>query len=113
MISAAHLDVLADTGWIADHLGDTGVRLVEVDVSPANYNHGHIPGAVLWNAYADLRHADYRPVPRSDFERVLSRSGIGPDTTVVFYGYGALLGFWLMKAYGHQDVRILNGNRDE
>lgn len=113
MISAAHLDVLADTGWIADHLGDTSVRLVEVDVSPVSYNQGHIPGAVLWNAYADLRHADYRPVPRSDFERVLSRSGIGPDTTVVFYGYGALLGFWLMKAYGHQDVRILNGNRDE
>ena len=95
------------------HLSDNGVRLVEVDVSPATYNQGHIPGAVLWNAYADLRDADYRPVPRTDFEQVLSRSGISPDTTVVFYGYGAVLGFWLMKAYGHQDVRILNGNRDE
>ncbi len=113
MISTAELDVLVDAGWIADHLGDAGVRLVEVDVSPGNYNQSHIPGAVLWNAYADLRDADYRPVPRTDFEHVLSRSGISPDTTVVFYGYGALLGFWLMKAYGHQDVRMLNGNRDE
>ena len=113
MISAADMDALVDAGWIADHLGDADVRLVEVDVSPATYNQGHIPGAVLWNAYADLRGADYRPVPRTEFEQVLSRSGIGPDTTVVFYGYGAVLGFWLMKAHGHRDVRILNGNRDE
>jgi thiosulfate/3-mercaptopyruvate sulfurtransferase len=113
VISNAELDVLVDAGWIADRLGDAGVRVVEVDVSPANYNQGHIPGAVLWNAYTDLRDADYRPIPRTDFERVISRSGIRSDSTVVFYGYGAFLGFWLMKAYGHQDVRMLNGSRDE
>jgi thiosulfate/3-mercaptopyruvate sulfurtransferase len=105
-------DVIVDSAWVADHAGDAGVRLVEVDVSPATYNQGHIPGAVLWNAYADLRDASYRPIPPADFERVLSRSGISPDTTVVFYGYGAFLGFWLMKAYGHRDARVLNGNRD-
>lgn len=113
MISTAGLDMLVDARWITDHLGDSGVRVVEVDVSPAKYNQGHIPGAVLWNAYADLRDADYRPIPRTEFEHVLSRFGISPDTTVVFYGYGALLGFWLMKAYGHQDARILNGHREE
>jgi thiosulfate/3-mercaptopyruvate sulfurtransferase len=112
VISTAELDVLVDAEWIGDHLGDPGVRVVEVDVSPANYNQGHIPGAVLWNAYGDLRDADYRPIPRADFEHVLSRSGIGPDTTVVLYGYGALLGFWLMKAYRHRDARMLNGNRE-
>jgi thiosulfate/3-mercaptopyruvate sulfurtransferase len=106
-------DLLVDAKWVADHVGDAKVRLVEVDVSPANYNQGHIPGAVLWNAYADLRDAGYRPVPRAEFQRVVSRSGIGPDTTVVFYGYGAYLGFWLLKAYGHQDVRVLGGGRDE
>ncbi len=113
MISTAELNVLVDAGWIADHLDDSAVRLVEVDVSPAKYDQGHIPGAVLWNAYADLRDSAFRPVPKTSFEQVLSSSGIGPKTTVVFYGYGALLGFWLMKAYGHQDVRILNGNREE
>jgi thiosulfate/3-mercaptopyruvate sulfurtransferase len=113
VISNAELDVVVDAGWIADRLGDAGVRVVEVDVSPAHYNQGHIPGAVLWNAYADLRDADYRPIPRTDFERVMSRSGISADSTVVFYGYGTFLGFWLMKAYGHKDVRMLNGSRDE
>jgi thiosulfate/3-mercaptopyruvate sulfurtransferase len=113
VISTDEMDVLADARWIADHLSDSGVRLVEVDVSPATYNQGHIPGAILWNAYADLRNADYRPISRSELEGVLSRSGIRPDTTIVFYGYGAFLGFWLMKAHGHRDVRILNGNRDE
>jgi thiosulfate/3-mercaptopyruvate sulfurtransferase len=106
------MDAIVDAGWVADHAGDPDVRLVEVDVSPATYNQGHIPGAVLWNAYADLRDAGYRPIPRADFERVLSRSGISPETTVVFYGYGAFLGFWLMKAYGHRDARVLDGNRD-
>jgi thiosulfate/3-mercaptopyruvate sulfurtransferase len=106
-------DVLVDAAWIADHLDDAGVRLVEVDVSPATYNTGHIPGAVLWNAYTDLRDSSYRPVPGADIERLLSRSGISADTTVVTYGYGAFLGFWLLKAYGHKDVRMLPGNRDD
>src|ERR1700686_4320475 len=103
-------DPTVDVAWIAAHLDDPKVRIVEIDVSRAAYDQGHIPGAVLWNAYADLRDAGYRPIPRADFERVLSRSGISPETTVVFYGYGAFLGFWLMKAYGHRDARVLDGN---
>ena len=113
MISNADLEVLVDAGWIADHLDDADVRLVEIDVSPATYNQGHIPGAVLWNAYSDLRDSSYRPVPGADFERLLSRSGITPDSTIVTYGYGAFLGFWLMKSFGHRQVRVLNGTRDE
>lgn len=113
MISTANLDELVDARWIAEHTGDAGVRVVEVDVSAATYNQGHIPGAVLWNAYTDLRDSQYRAVPRAVFEKVLARAGISPDSTIVFYGYGALLGFWLMKAYGHQDVRLLNGNRED
>ena len=113
MIDHTGLDVLVDPGWIAAHLDDPAVKVVEVDVSPATYTSGHIPGAVLWNAYGDLRDAEYRPIPRDAFERVVTRSGISPDSTVVFYGYGTFLGFWLMKAYGHRDVRMLNGSREE
>jgi thiosulfate/3-mercaptopyruvate sulfurtransferase len=113
VIANIGLDVLVDAEWVADHIDDADVRLVEVDVSPATYSQGHIPGAVLWNAYGDLRDAQYRPIPKEQFERVLARSGISPDTTTVFYGYGAFLGFWLMKAYGHRDARVLNGSRDE
>ena len=86
---------------------------MEVDVSPAAYGQGHIPGAILWNAYADLRDASYLPVEHSELERLLSRSGITPDTTLVFYGYGAALGFCLMKAHGHADVRMLDGSREQ
>jgi thiosulfate/3-mercaptopyruvate sulfurtransferase len=108
----AHPEALVDVAWIAAHLDDPAVRLVEVDVSPATYDRGHIPGAVMWNAYTDLRGNAYRPVSGEAIARLFSRSGISPETTVVFYGYGGVLGFWLMKLYGHDDVRLLNGSRD-
>ena len=113
MISSPDPSVLVEPGWIAKRIGDPSVRLVEVDVSPAAYKQGHIPGAILWNAYSDLRDKEYRSIPRTAFEALLSRSGITPESTVVFYGYGTFLGFWLMKAYGHRDARMLNGTRDE
>ena len=43
-------DATVDVSWIAARLGDPSVRLLEVDVSPAAYDKGHIPGAILWNA---------------------------------------------------------------
>ena len=55
-------DVLVEAGWLRDHLTDPQVRVVEVDVSPANYRDWHIDGAVLWNVYADLKDGDYRTV---------------------------------------------------
>ena len=106
-------DVTVDVRWLVSHRGDPAIRIVEVDVSPAAYDQGHIPGAVLWDAYGDLRDPAYRPVPTSELQRLISRSGITPDTTVVFYGYAAALGFWLMKAHGHRDVRMLAGPRDQ
>jgi thiosulfate/3-mercaptopyruvate sulfurtransferase len=99
--------------WLAARVREPNVRVVEVDVSRAAYDAGHIPDAVLWNAYADLRDSDYRPIGRPELERLLSRSGITPETTLVFYGYGAALGFWLMKAHSHDDVRMLAGSREQ
>jgi thiosulfate/3-mercaptopyruvate sulfurtransferase len=113
MNSIAESEPLVDAAWIAAHLREPEVRLVELDVSRAAYEEGHIPDAVLWNAYFDLRDADYRTIGDAELERLLSRSGIEPDTTLVFYGYGAALGFWLMKAYGHKDVRMLAGSREQ
>jgi thiosulfate/3-mercaptopyruvate sulfurtransferase len=106
-------DPLVDVAWIADHLDDPDVRLVELDVSRAAYDQGHIPGAVLWNAYADLRDPDYTPISQSDLEGLLAASGVSPETTVVFYGYGAHLGFWLLRAHGHDRVRLLDGSREQ
>jgi thiosulfate/3-mercaptopyruvate sulfurtransferase len=104
--------VLVDPEWLQARLSDPRVRVVEVDVSPAAYDNWHIDGAVLWNVYADLKDADYRLAGTAALERLVARSGIGPDSTVVFYGYAPALGFWLMKLYGHPDVRILDCSRE-
>ena len=44
---------------------------------------------------------------------MLSRSRVLPSSTVVVYGYGAPLGFWLLKAAGLEDVRMLMGSREQ
>jgi thiosulfate/3-mercaptopyruvate sulfurtransferase len=104
--------VLVTPQWLAAHLADPLVRVVEVDVSPAAYNDWHVDGAVLWNVYADLKDADYRLADAAALARLIARSGISPDSTVVFYGYAPALALWLMKLYGHVDVRILDCSRD-
>ena len=109
-LDAGH-DVLVTSEWLAAHLFDATVRVVEVDVSRADYDQGHIDGAVLWNVYSDMKDPDYRLIEAAGLERLTGRSGIGRDTTVVFYGYAPALGFWLMKLYGHADVRILDCSR--
>src|SRR5258708_15170588 len=112
--STALAVVFAQPAWLAEHLDDPDVRVVEVDVSRAAYDQGHIPNSILWHAYADLHHAqDYSPLERSEFEELLRRSGFTSATTIVFYGYGPYLGFWLTKAYGHQRGLVLNGTRQD
>ena len=105
-------DLMVDPEWIADHLDDPALHLVEVDVSPTAYDAGHIPGAVLWNAYSDLRRPDYSPVASDELVSLVSRSGIERSSTIVLYGYGAYLGFWLMKRFGHDRVLLMDGPRE-
>lgn len=106
--AAVRPEVLVDAEWLAANLHNSNVRVVEVDVSPAGYDDGHIDGAVLWNIYRDLKDNDYRLRGRADLAHLVARSGIRPDSIVVFYGYAPALGFWLMKLYGHLDARILD-----
>ena len=106
-------NVLVNADWIAAHLDDRTVSIIEVDVSGAAYNSGHIPAAVLWNTYTDLRHADYTPMTTAEFEQVLSRSGVSPESTVVFYGYAPHLGYWLMKSHGHKQALLMDGPREQ
>lgn len=111
-----HPEVLVDTQWLVAHLNDPKVRLVETDMSPQAYKAGHIPGAVFWSA-TDLLLPDQRtnfdPVA---MEGLLARSGITNDTTVITYGNYPAVGawlFWLLKVFGHRDVRVLNGGRQK
>ena len=106
-----HPRALVDPGWLDDHLDDPDVRVVEIDVGPAAYNEGHIHNAVLWNIYRDLKDTDYRLIDSVGVQALLERSGIAPDTTVVFYGYAPAVGVWLLELYGHRDARVLNCGR--
>jgi thiosulfate/3-mercaptopyruvate sulfurtransferase len=104
--------LLADPGWLAAHLADADLRVVEVDVSRAAYDDWHIDGAVLWNVYADLKDAGDHTVDEAALKRLMARSGIGPHSTVVFYGYAPARAAWLMTVYGHRRVRIPDCSRD-
>jgi thiosulfate/3-mercaptopyruvate sulfurtransferase len=109
----AHPEVLVDTQWLEDHLSDSQVRVLEVDMSPDLYQQAHIPGAVFWSIFADLLNPDLSlRLDSSAIAQLLARSGITPETTVIAYGSypgtGAWI-FWLLKTLGHQPVRVLDG----
>ena len=108
--------VLVETSWVAEHLSDPGLRLVEVDVDTTAYDSGHIAGAVGWNWRTDLQRHPVRDIPaQAEWEALLARSGITRDITVVLYGdnnnWFAAFAYWLFKLYGHEDARLMNGGR--
>lgn len=108
--------VLVTTDWAAEHLNDGGVRFVEVDVDTEAYDSGHIPGSVGWNWKEQLQDQLRRTIAsKEDFEELLQESGIDNDTTIILYGdnnnWFAAWAYWLLKYYGHEDVRILDGGR--
>ena len=114
--AAAGQDVLVSTDWVAQHLTDPNVRIVEVDVDTAAYDQGHVPNALGWNWTTELCDTLVRDIiPPDRFEALMARSGIGNDTTVILYGdnnnWFAAWAFWQMKIYGHADVRIMDGGR--
>ena len=108
--------ILVSTDWAAEHLTDRNVRFVEVDVNTRSYDSGHLPGAVGWNWKTELQDQLRRTIAsKEDFEVLLSKSGISKDTTIVLYGdnnnWFAAWAYWLLKYYGHENVRILDGGR--
>ncbi|HXW37542.1 MAG TPA: sulfurtransferase [Nitrososphaerales archaeon] len=108
---------LVDTNWVAQHLKDPKVRIAEVDYDPAaNYALGHIPGAVLLDWKKDMNDPVARDIlSKAQAEEILSRNGVGPDTTLILYGdfnnWFAAYAFWDLKYYGVKDVRLMNGGR--
>ena len=110
--------VLVTTEWLAEHLGDDGLVVAEVDENPDLYDEGHIPGAVKLHWREDLQDPVERDiVDRETFEQVLGERGIGNATAVVLYGdknnWFAAYAYWYLKVYGHGDVRILDGGRQK
>jgi thiosulfate/3-mercaptopyruvate sulfurtransferase len=116
MAQYAHPEVLVDTEWLASHLNDKAVRVVEVDVDTGAYDLGHIPGAIAWAWTTQLCDTVQRDIlPKDQLEALLSKAGVNRDMTIVLYGdsnnWFAAWAFWQLKIYGHKDVRLLNGGR--
>ncbi|HYE61581.1 MAG TPA: sulfurtransferase [Phycisphaerales bacterium] len=114
----AHPEVLVSTSWVRDNLSNPKVKLAEIDVDTKQYDVGHIPGAIGWNWQTQLQDQLSRDIiDASTFERLMSESGIEPKDTVVLYGdnnnWFAAYGLWLLKYYGHEDVRLMNGGRSK
>jgi len=112
----AHPEVLVSTQWVADHLADPDVRIVESNEDVLLYETGHIPGAVKIDWVADLNDPlirDYIDRPR--FERLLRSKGISEDTTIVFYGdknnWWATYAFWVFRLFGVKNLRLMDGGR--
>ncbi len=112
----AHPEALVETGWLAEHLNDPKLRMIESDEDILLYDQGHLPGAVMIDWVGDLNdkvRRDY--LGREGFEKLCASKGIGNDTTVIFYGdknnWWACYAFWVFQLFGHTNARILNGGR--
>ncbi len=109
-------DVLVSTDWVADHLNDATIRIVESNEDQLLYPSGHIPGSVQVDWARDLNdpvRRDY--IDRSAFEKLMSQIGATKDTTVVFYGdknnWWATYAFWVFQLFGHTNARVMDGGR--
>jgi thiosulfate/3-mercaptopyruvate sulfurtransferase len=117
MTQYAHPEVLVETQWVEDHLGDPNVRVLEVDYEPQDaYELGHIPEAALVDWKRDINDPVRRDIlSRADMEALMSRVGATPDSTLILYGdmrnWFAAFAFWTFKIYGHEDIRLMDGGR--
>ena len=115
-MSYAYPEFLVETDWVAEHVNDANVRILESDEDPLLYAVGHIPGAAQVDWFSTLQHPLRRDfLTKEKFEETLSSLGIANDTTVVFYGdksnWFACYALWLFQYYGHENVKIMNGGR--
>jgi thiosulfate/3-mercaptopyruvate sulfurtransferase len=116
MSEYANPGALVETDWLAEHLDDPRVRVIEVDEDTTAYDKGHIPGSVAWDWTVDL----HTPVGRDyldkeGFSDLLSEAGVDGGTTVVLYGannnWFATYAYWLLKLRGFDAVKLLDGGR--
>ena len=112
----AHPEVLVSTDWVAQHLDDPKVRLIESNEDLLLYDTGHIPGAVKVDWTNDLNDPVVRDYIDSErLQRLLRSKGVNRNTTIVFYGdknnWWATYAFWVLKLFGVERVRLMDGGR--
>ncbi|MEM0897604.1 MAG: sulfurtransferase [Verrucomicrobiota bacterium] len=111
-------DSLVSTDWVAEHLNDDNLRIVESNEDILLYDLGHVPGAVHIDWRRDLNDELVRDyVGPEGFVRLCSENGITPETTVIFYGdksnWWACYALWVFGLFGHDKVKIMDGGRDK
>jgi thiosulfate/3-mercaptopyruvate sulfurtransferase len=114
----ANPDVLVSTEWVAAHLNDNNIRLLESNEDVLLYDTGHIPGAQKIDWQEDLNDAVVRDyVGQQQFQTLMQRLGISNDTTVVFYGdksnWWATYAFWVFQLFGHSNAKVMDGGRQK
>lgn len=112
----ANPDVLVSTDWVAQHLNDTSIRLIESNEDQLLYRSGHIEHAVEIDWVRDLNDSIRRDyLDQRQFEELMTRCGISRDTTVVLYGdknnWWACYAFWVFTLFGHPRLHIMDGGR--
>lgn len=112
----ARPEMLVTTEWLAQHLDDPTIRILESDEDVLLYDMGHIPNAQKIDWHTDLNDPVIRDyVGREAFQELLRRKGIDETTTVVFYGdrnnWWACYAFWVFQLFGFTNARILDGGR--
>ena len=111
-------DVLVETDWLAEHLEDDSIRIVEVDENPDLYAEAHIPGAIGFDWKEDLQDPVRRDFLDAEaFGELMGSRGISNDHTVILYGdrnnWFAAYTYWYFRYYGHDRVKLINGPRDK
>ncbi len=111
-------DVLVETDWLADHLDDDAIRIVEVDENPALYAEGHIPGAIGFDWKKDLQDQVRRDfLDPEGFGELFGSRGVSNDHQIILYGdrnnWFAAYTYWYLKYYGHDNVKLVNGPREK
>jgi len=118
--------VLVSTQWLEEHLDDPDLVIVDLrwreDGSGRQlYERGHVPGAVHLDWASDIVDP-HRPVAfmlagPDRFAQTMERSGIEEGTSVVAYadqmGNGPFRLWWACRAYGHDQVQVLDGGMDK
>ena len=112
----ANPEALVSTEWVAAHLEDPGVRILEVDEDVLLYDTGHIPGALKVDWQKDFWDPVVRDfIDEEAFARLMGRLGIANDTTVVLYGdksnWWAAYAFWFLSYSGHEKLKLMDGGR--
>jgi len=118
MAEYVHPEVLVSTQWVADHINDANIKIVESDEDILLYEVGHIESAIKIDWQTDLQDQLIRDyVDKEKFEQLLSDKGISNDTTVVFYGdksnWWACYALWVFKLFGHENCLVMNGGRQK